>query len=42
MRIDNNLNTMLATQLQVSEMASNLSEISAVVEILKCKKSQQI
>ena len=31
MRIDNNLNTMLATQLQVSEIASNLSEISAVV-----------
>lgn len=31
MRIDNNLNTMLATQLQVSDIASNLSKISAVV-----------
>lgn len=31
MRIDNNLNAMLATQLQVSEMASNLSDISSVV-----------
>lgn len=31
MRIDNNLNTMLATQLQVSEIASNLSDVSAVL-----------
>ena len=30
MRIDNNLGAMVSSQLQVNEMASNLSEIAAV------------
>lgn len=31
MRIDNNLNAMLSSELQISELASNLAEISNVI-----------
>ena len=31
MRIDNNLNAMVSTQLQIDEMASNLADIANVV-----------
>lgn len=32
MRIDNNLNAMLSSQLQVNQMATNLAQISSSVE----------
>ena len=33
MKIDNNLNAMVSSQLQVNEMASNLADIAIVVGV---------